>query len=132
MIPWRKAWQPTPVFLPIEPHRQKNLEVYIPWGCKELDMTEQLNAHKFTQVAIHIFHHFLGLFDSQDEPDLLKLKINSIFFFFFPFHMFAEHLLWANYCFRYQRYNGIQQTDIPAITQPPVYWADIDNKPTRQ
>ena len=83
MIPWRKAWQPTPVFLPIEPHRQKNLEVYIPWGCKELDMTEQLNAHKFTQVAIHIFHHFLGLFDSQDEPDLLKLKINSIFFFFF-------------------------------------------------
>lgn len=46
--------------------------------------------------------------------------------------MFAEHLLWANYCFRYQRYNGIQQTDIPAITQPPVYWADIDNKPTRK
>ena len=24
-IPWRKAWQPTPVFLPGELHRQRNL-----------------------------------------------------------------------------------------------------------
>ena len=24
-IPWRRAWQPTPVFLPGEAHRQRNL-----------------------------------------------------------------------------------------------------------
>ena len=24
-IPWRRAWQPTPVFLPGEPHGQRNL-----------------------------------------------------------------------------------------------------------
>ena len=39
-IPWRKVWQPTPVFLPGESHRQRNLVGYSPWGHKELDMTE--------------------------------------------------------------------------------------------
>ena len=34
--PWRKAWQPTPVFLPGEPHKQGSLEGYSPWGCKEV------------------------------------------------------------------------------------------------
>ena len=29
-IPWRKAWQPTPVFLPRELHRQRNLAGYSP------------------------------------------------------------------------------------------------------
>ena len=40
-IPWREAWQPTPVFLPGESHGQRSLVRYSPWGCKELDMTEQ-------------------------------------------------------------------------------------------
>ena len=39
-IPWRRAWQPTPVFLPGGSHRQKNLAGYSPQSCKELDMTE--------------------------------------------------------------------------------------------
>ena len=38
-IPWRKKWQPTPVFLPGESHGQRNLVGYSPWGRKELDMT---------------------------------------------------------------------------------------------
>ena len=29
-IPWRRAWQPTPVFLPGESHGQRNLEGYSP------------------------------------------------------------------------------------------------------
>ena len=41
-IPWRKEWQPTPVFLPLELHGQKRLVGYSPWGQKELDMTEWL------------------------------------------------------------------------------------------
>ena len=36
----RRKWQPTPVFLPGESHRQRNLEGYSPWGCKESDTTE--------------------------------------------------------------------------------------------
>ena len=39
-IPWRRAWQLTPVVLPGEAHRQRSLEGYSPWGHIELDMTE--------------------------------------------------------------------------------------------
>ena len=42
-IPWRRKWQPTPVILPGEFHRQRSLAGDSPWGCKESDMTEQLS-----------------------------------------------------------------------------------------
>ena len=42
-IPWRRKWHPAPVFLPGKSHRQRNLVRYSPWGCKELDTTEQLS-----------------------------------------------------------------------------------------
>ena len=29
-IPWRRAWKPTPVFLPGESHEQRSLEGYSP------------------------------------------------------------------------------------------------------
>ena len=38
-IPWRRKGQPTPVFLPGEPHQQRSLAGCSPWDCKELDMT---------------------------------------------------------------------------------------------
>ena len=41
-IPWRRKWQPTPVFLPGEFCGLSCLVDYSPWGCKELDMIEQL------------------------------------------------------------------------------------------
>ena len=36
----RRAWQPTPVFLPRESHGQRSLVGYSPWGRKESDTTE--------------------------------------------------------------------------------------------
>ena len=42
-FPWRRTWQPTPVFLPREPHEQRRLVCYSPWGCKESDTTQRLN-----------------------------------------------------------------------------------------
>ena len=42
-FPWRRAWQPTPVFLPEESHGQRNLEGYSPQGHKESDTTERLH-----------------------------------------------------------------------------------------
>ena len=39
-IPWRRAWQSTPVLLPGECHGQRSPAGYSPWGHKELDMTE--------------------------------------------------------------------------------------------
>ena len=38
--PWKRKWQPTPVFLPRELHRQRALESYSPSGQKESDTTE--------------------------------------------------------------------------------------------
>ena len=38
-IPWRKKWQPTPVFVPGESRSQRSLVGYSPWDCKESDMT---------------------------------------------------------------------------------------------
>ena len=32
--PWRRKWQPTPVFLPGKPHGQRSLAGYSPWGYK--------------------------------------------------------------------------------------------------
>ena len=39
-IPWRRKWQPTPVFLPGESRGQRSLVGYSPRGRKELDTTE--------------------------------------------------------------------------------------------
>ena len=39
-ITWRRVWQPTLVFLPVESHGQRSLVGYNPQGCKELDTTE--------------------------------------------------------------------------------------------
>ena len=41
-IPWRRAWQSTPVFLPGESHGQRSLGDYSSWSRKESDTTEQL------------------------------------------------------------------------------------------
>ena len=46
-IPWRREWQPTPVFFPRESHGQKSLAGYSPWGYKNVNMTEQLTLLLF-------------------------------------------------------------------------------------
>ena len=41
-IPWKREWQPTPVFVPGESYREKSLAGYSPRGHKESAITEQL------------------------------------------------------------------------------------------
>ena len=43
-IPWRRKWQPSPVFLPGKSHGQRGLAGYSPWGRKELDTTEHIHT----------------------------------------------------------------------------------------
>ena len=50
-IPWRKAWQPIPVFLPGESQGQTSLAGYIPWGRKESDTTEPLSMHTLRELG---------------------------------------------------------------------------------
>ena len=49
-IPWRRKWQPTPVFLPGESHGQRSLVGHSPWSPKESDTTERLHSliHNFS------------------------------------------------------------------------------------
>jgi len=44
-IPWRRKWQPTPVFLPEKPQGQKTPVGYSPWDHKELDRIKHIR-HK--------------------------------------------------------------------------------------
>ena len=65
-IPWRRKWQPTPVFLPGKFHGQRSLEGYSPWGLKESDRTwQQSNNNRVYKIVcshhLHLipkdFHH---------------------------------------------------------------------------
>ena len=44
-MPWRRKWQPTPVFLPGKCHGERSLAGYSPWGHKESDTTKQLSTY---------------------------------------------------------------------------------------
>ena len=48
-IPWRRAWQPTPIFLPRESHGQRSLAGYSSRGRKELDTIDCACTHTHTQ-----------------------------------------------------------------------------------
>ena len=50
-IPWRRKWQPDPVFLSGKPPGQRSLVGYSPGGRKESDTTERLStgAKEFVQ-----------------------------------------------------------------------------------
>ena len=51
-IPQRREWQPNPVSLPGEFHGQRSLVGYSPWGCEELDITDQLtHTHTHTHTS---------------------------------------------------------------------------------
>ena len=58
-IPWRRAWQPTPVFLPGESHGQRNMVGYSPWGRKESDTTEvtEHTTHTCMWTQMPFFFH---------------------------------------------------------------------------
>ena len=50
-IPWRRVWQPTPVFLLGESHGLGSLLGYSPWGHRESDKNE-LTVHACTHSAL--------------------------------------------------------------------------------
>ena len=58
-VPWRREWLPTPVFLPGEFHGQRSLAGYSPWGRRESDRIDLINAFTF---------HFQNRFP-MSQPD---------------------------------------------------------------
>ena len=74
-IPWRKKWQPTPVFLPGKSHEQRSLVGYSPWGYKRVEHN-LVSKHK-QQLWIHGV-----LIASQTEFALVScLSLHVLFFF---------------------------------------------------
>ena len=53
LIPWRREWQPSPVFLPGKSNEWKSLAGPNLWDCKESDMTEQL-THSLKAECIYL------------------------------------------------------------------------------
>ena len=49
-FPWRRKWQPTPVFLPGKARGWRSLAGYSPWGPKESDTAERLHFSTFKHV----------------------------------------------------------------------------------
>ena len=59
-IPWRREWQPTPVFLPGGFHGQGSLAGYSSRGRKGSDTTEQLTHYtyictKYVYLCMHVY-----------------------------------------------------------------------------
>ena len=97
-IPWRRNWQPTPVFLPGKPHGLRSVAGYSPWGRKELDTTE--NAHTVSSMrnSISIFWRFvsasLPLFVNCKQYTILVNWTSHLFpWFFFLSQWYMIHLI---------------------------------------
>ena len=78
-IPWRRAQQLTPVFLPGESHGQRSLTGYSPWGHKESDMTKA-TQHSTVYLSVITDHLLKG----QQQMEVL-VNSNEI-----------GHLPWRN------------------------------------
>ena len=62
-IPWRRKWQPTPVFFPGKSYGQE-LRGYNPRGHKELDTTSRLKQQVYSPLCeLGISANFVGLRD---------------------------------------------------------------------
>ena len=47
---WRRAWPPTPVFLPGKFHGQRSLVGYSPWSSKQTDIVERVRTCELTHT----------------------------------------------------------------------------------
>ena len=80
---WSKKWQPTPVFLPGKFNGQRSLVSYSPWGHKELDTTEQLNAYHVPGTMWGVLCILMHLFHRMWDKDISIFKFYSFWLFWF-------------------------------------------------
>ena len=67
--PWRRAWQPTPVFLPGEFHGQRSLAGYSPQGRTESDTTEAIQHTCMLQQTSRMAWMSQFLFNARDPKN---------------------------------------------------------------
>ena len=76
-IPWRKAWQPTPEFLPGESHRQRSLVGYSPWGHTESGTTWYAHIIRALPHLSHPLTPLPGILVSEAASGRFPVKIPS-------------------------------------------------------
>ena len=87
-IPWRRKWQPTPVFLPGKSHEQRSLADYNPWGCKRV---RHSLVTKTTTQSLWV-RSWVWLTWSSDSGALASVQssvgccYSLLFFFFFKLY----------------------------------------------
>ena len=69
-IPWRRKWQPTPVFLPGKSHGQRRLTGYSSWGCKRVE--HDLETKQQTQSEDYRKHPFPDTLPSHQQGSRKK------------------------------------------------------------
>ena len=95
-IPWRRAWQPTPVVLPGKFHGQRSLAGYSPRDCKESDVTEHIHIEIRWCLSNWLKGHFKNSF-----IDLFLLCWIFFNFFIFYFIYFLDFILFFNFTILY-------------------------------
>ena len=134
LLPWRREWQPTLVFLPGESHRQRSLVGYSPWGGKESDKTES-HTHTHTQKLANLMwrfcYHRKALTTSFcyviREPQSIKpwkdqfskvLQCGAPGISFFGFMMSEVH--WASPICRFMPFHIFE--GVSAIVSPNIFY----------
>ena len=73
-IPWRRKWQPTPVFLPGKSCGERSLEGYSPWGLKKSDNTEWITTTECLCLMGHV--HWFQCHCMLKTPSVLCAHID--------------------------------------------------------
>ena len=102
-IPWRRKWQPTPVFSPGKSHGQRSLVSYSLWGHKEPDTTERVSMHMHTHMRIvylgrisllRTWRQSISLNISQLKSDPSSLNNFLLFWDRTDFQEFIKSICW--------------------------------------
>ena len=78
--PWKRGWQPTPVFLSGESYEQGNLVGYSPWGHKESDTNEWLTQlqRKVKQQRGESIRHTLQTYQESTDQRHRKKPCRAV------------------------------------------------------
>ena len=82
-IPWRRAWQPTPVLLPGESHGQRSLVGYSPWIAKSQTWLSDWAQAKTTHSLISSMSSLNSCLSNESPPTTL-FKISTNAFLLYP------------------------------------------------
>ena len=139
-IPWRRKWQPTPVFLPGESHGWKSLVGYSPRGCEESYMTERLHSLRSTKLLnfdqVQFFFLLLLILSVsylrnywwiQGHEDLHLFYVKSFIVLVLTFRISILILFWINFCMLCEALFYFLHVAIQFLSI--IYWKDYSFPP---